>query len=124
MPFGDFVLDINATTPAVLISGCVGLTPMMSMLNSITSQQGQPRRVVFVHAARNGHVHALKHTLMRAVADNPSVSRVVFYEDVGENDQKGVDYDHVMLAGWIWQRLRIRLFFLMRITIFVVVGLL
>ncbi|KAJ5480210.1 hypothetical protein N7530_005719 [Penicillium desertorum] len=95
MPFGDFVLDINATTPAVLISGGVGLTPMMSMLKSIISQQGQTRRVVFIHAARNGRVHAMKNDLIQIVAENPSVSRMVFYEDAGENDVQGVDYDHV-----------------------------
>ncbi|CAG8027717.1 unnamed protein product [Penicillium nalgiovense] len=95
MPFGDFVLDINATTPAVLISGGVGLTPMMSMLKSIINQQGQARRVVFIHAARNGRVHAMKNDLIQIVAENPSVSRMVFYEDAAENDVQGVDYDRV-----------------------------
>lgn len=95
MPFGDFVLDINATTPAVLISGGVGLTPMMSMLKTIINQQGQARRVVFVHAARNGRVHAMKNDLIQIVAENPSVSRMVFYEDATESDVPGVDYDHV-----------------------------
>ncbi|KAJ5280479.1 hypothetical protein N7478_005851 [Penicillium angulare] len=95
MPFGDFVLDINATTPAVLISGGVGLTPMMSMLNTIISQQGQARKVVFVHAARNRHVHAMKDALERIVRENSSVRRVVFYEDVEESDREGVDYDYV-----------------------------
>jgi ferredoxin-NADP reductase/hemoglobin-like flavoprotein len=94
-PFGDFVLDINATTPAVLISGGVGLTPMMSMLKSIVDQQGQARKVVFIHAARNGHVHAMKEDLANIVAGNPSVSKAVFYEDASAQDKKGVDYDHV-----------------------------
>lgn len=94
MPFGDFVLDLNATTPAVLISGGVGLTPMMSMLKSIVSQQGQSRRVVFIHAARNGRVHAMKTDLNRIVAENPTVSRIVFYENATEDDTQGVDYDY------------------------------
>ncbi|KAJ5815603.1 hypothetical protein N7474_007380 [Penicillium riverlandense] len=95
MPFGDFVLDINATTPAVLISGGVGLTPMMSMLKSIVNQQGQSRQVMFIHAARNGRVHAMKHDLVRTVAENPSVSRLVFYEEATENDTQGLDYDYI-----------------------------
>ncbi|PYI24771.1 globin-like protein [Aspergillus violaceofuscus CBS 115571] len=94
MPSGDFVLDINATTPAVLISGGVGLTPMMSMLKSIVGQQGPSRRVVFIHAARNGRVHAMKTDLNQIVAENPMVSRIVFYEDAAEGDTRGVDYDH------------------------------
>jgi nitric oxide dioxygenase len=63
MPFGDFVLDINATTPVVFISGGVGLTPMMAMLKKIT-EEGKPRKVVFIPAARNSRVHAMKDTLI------------------------------------------------------------
>ncbi|KAJ5678831.1 flavohemoprotein [Penicillium macrosclerotiorum] len=95
MPFGDFVLDTNATTPAVLISGGVGLTPMMSMLKSIVDQQGQARQVVFIHAARNGRVHAMKDDLNQIVSHNPAVSRMVFYENVTDGEKQGVDYDYV-----------------------------
>lgn len=95
MPFGDFVLDINASTPAVLISGGVGLTPMMSMLKSIINQQGQGREVKFIHAARNGHVHAMKDDLVKIVSQNPNVSRMVFYEETAPEDKEGVDYDYV-----------------------------
>jgi ferredoxin-NADP reductase len=95
MPFGDFVLDINATTPAVLISGGVGLTPMMSMLKSIVQREGDARQVVFIHAARNGHVHSMKEDLSHIVAENPRVSRVVFYEEAAAKDKQGVDYDYV-----------------------------
>lgn len=98
MPFGDFVLDTNATTPVVLISGGVGLTPMMSMLKTIVNQQGQSRRVVFIHAARNGRVHAMKDDLARIVAENPSVTRFVFYEEATQDDTRGVDYDY---TGWV-----------------------
>ncbi|KAH7142176.1 globin-like protein [Dactylonectria macrodidyma] len=92
MPFGDFVLDINATTPVVLISGGVGLTPMMAMLKTIT-KEGTSRRVVFIHAARNSSVHAMKDTLIEIVRDNPQVTRLVYYERVEEDDTLGLDYD-------------------------------
>lgn len=95
MPFGDFVLDINATTPAVLISGGVGLTPMMAMLKTIVSREGQARDVKFIHAARNGRVHAMKDDLARIVAENPAVSKMMFYEEVAPEDRQGADYDYV-----------------------------
>ncbi|KAL2831448.1 globin-like protein [Aspergillus cavernicola] len=94
MPFGDFVLDVNATTPVVFMSGGVGLTPMMSMLKSVTSLSNS-RRAVFVHAVRNGSVHAMKDTLAQIMAENPQVSRAIFYEEVGLHDKEGVDYDYV-----------------------------
>ncbi|GJN68069.1 hypothetical protein PLIIFM63780_001753 [Purpureocillium lilacinum] len=93
-PFGDFVLDVNATTPAVLMSGGVGLTPMMAMLKTLV-EQAKERKVVFVHAARNSRVHAMKPTLSKIVAENPQVSRAVFYEQVTDGDKKGEDYDFV-----------------------------
>ncbi|PIG79788.1 flavohemoprotein [Aspergillus arachidicola] len=92
MPFGDFVLDVNATTPVVLISGGVGLTPMMSMLKTIVDQGGS-RRVVFIHAVRNGRVHAMKDRLAKIISENPQVQRAVFYEEVSKKDKQGVDYD-------------------------------
>ncbi len=92
-PFGDFTLDTNADTPVVLISGGVGITPMMSMLSNIVSHK-KDRRVVFVHAVRNGKVHAMKDYLAQVTAENPQVSRAVFYEEVGEKDRRDVDYDH------------------------------
>nr|KAK5431488.1 Nitric oxide oxidoreductase [Exophiala xenobiotica] len=76
MPFGDFTLDVDADTPVVLISGGVGITPMMSMLSTITWQRNK-RPVMFIHATRNGRV-----------------SRAIFYEEVDDSDTKGFNYDH------------------------------
>jgi nitric oxide dioxygenase len=92
-PYGDFTLDIDADTPVVLISGGVGLTPMMSMLSNIV-QHGRNRPVVFVHAVRNGKVHAMKEYLAYVIKENPQVSRAIFYEDVDPGDRQGVDYDY------------------------------
>src|SRR5690606_19850118 len=44
-PFGDFMLHDDRTTPAVLISGGVGITPMLSMLNTLVAR-GTPRKVL------------------------------------------------------------------------------
>jgi nitric oxide dioxygenase len=34
----------------------------------------------------------MKNDLIQIVAENPSVSRMVFYESAAENDVQGVDY--------------------------------
>eukprot|EP01113_Clastostelium_recurvatum_P001351 TRINITY_DN10553_c0_g2_i2.p1 TRINITY_DN10553_c0_g2~~TRINITY_DN10553_c0_g2_i2.p1 ORF type:complete len:448 (-),score=108.53 TRINITY_DN10553_c0_g2_i2:24-1367(-) len=90
-PFGDFYLDLDATTPVVLISGGVGLTPMISMLDTLT-QQGAKRKVMFVHAARNKRVHAMRKYLKDVVAKNSSfVSTSIWYEDTSDAIEN-VDY--------------------------------
>ncbi|MDQ2066021.1 2Fe-2S iron-sulfur cluster-binding protein [Xinfangfangia sp. CPCC 101601] len=57
-PRGEFVLDEQSDRPVVLLSGGVGLTPMVSMLHALA--QRSERRALFVHACENGDVHALR----------------------------------------------------------------
>jgi nitric oxide dioxygenase len=72
MPYGDLTL-----IPVVLISGGVGLTPMMSMLNSLV-KQGAKRDIIFIHAVRGGDVHAMKDHLSQIIKDNPMCRRWSF----------------------------------------------
>jgi nitric oxide dioxygenase len=91
-PFGDFVIDLTAATPVVLISGGVGLTPLISMMKTVLKQSD--REVVFVHGARNGSVHAMKDRV-KAVADtNRRLTSLVFYDAPLEDDEQGYDYDY------------------------------
>ncbi len=56
-PAGDFVLNTEESNPIALISGGVGLTPMMSMLETLERAQST-RKITFIHSARNESVHA------------------------------------------------------------------
>ncbi|SFD98378.1 nitric oxide dioxygenase [Paenibacillus catalpae] len=58
-PAGHFTLDLKDARPVVLISGGVGLTPMVSMLNTLADTKSD-RQVTFIHAAQSGDFHALK----------------------------------------------------------------
>lgn len=58
-PAGEFTLDREDTRPVVFLSGGVGLTPLVSMLHTVVETQ-PARKVTFIHAARNGDVHAMK----------------------------------------------------------------
>jgi len=91
-PMGDFTLERKKSTPVVLMSGGVGVTPMISMLSTLLAD-GSERSVSFVHACRNGRVHAFREWLNETVAAHPNVKRVVFYEAVDAADRQGVDYD-------------------------------
>ncbi|MFK5595910.1 NO-inducible flavohemoprotein [Methylobacterium sp. HMF5984] len=57
-PAGDFFLDRGTDGPVVLVSGGVGLTPMISMLETI-AETSPERPTWFVHGALNGRVHAM-----------------------------------------------------------------
>jgi nitric oxide dioxygenase len=91
-PHGTFHVDVAATTPVVLISGGVGLTPMISMLNRVLQSPG--RDVVFVHGARNSAVHAMKDHLQQTVQQRPDFKAIIFYNEPLPADQQGKDYDY------------------------------
>lgn len=83
-PSGTFVLDEISTRPVLLFSGGVGLTPMVSMLHTLSQQPG--RTVHFVHACENGAVHALREEVL-ALADKRSGIAVHFcYRNPGADD--------------------------------------
>jgi nitric oxide dioxygenase len=91
-PYGNFYIDVNAGTPVVLISGGVGLTPMISMLNRVLQSPG--RDVVFVHGARNSAVHAMKDHLQQTAQQFPKFKTFIFYNEPLPQDQQGRDYDY------------------------------
>jgi nitric oxide dioxygenase len=90
-PFGDFYIDVNASTPVVLISGGVGLTPLISMLSTVLPNQD--RQIVFVHGARHGGVHAMKDYLREATEQHPRLKSFIFYDEPAADDVLGKDYD-------------------------------
>ena len=77
-PFGPFHVDMDATTPVVLISGGVGLTPLVSMLKAVL--KNTDREVVFVHGARNGACTPMKERLKASADTNRRLTSIVFYD--------------------------------------------
>lgn len=90
-PGGDFFLDTEKDTPVVLLSGGVGLTPMVSMLNTV-AELNPEKEVTFIHAAQNGKVHALKEEVA-ATAAKAKVNSVVFYDQPTEEDRQNNSFD-------------------------------
>ena len=58
-PNGKFALDVQKSSPAVLISNGVGITPMISMAKAV-AQENPQRHIWFLHGARHGEYHALR----------------------------------------------------------------
>jgi nitric oxide dioxygenase len=97
-PAGDFVLNTEKNTPVVLLSGGVGLTPMLSMLKTVVEVQPE-RKVSFIHAAANSKVHALKEEVA-SLSSLENVTSFVFYDAPTEEDRKNNRFD---VEGYITQ---------------------
>jgi nitric oxide dioxygenase len=100
-PAGDFILDTEKNSPVVLLSGGVGLTPMVSMLNTLVEKQPE-REVTFIHAAANGNLHALRDEVAE-VSKKGIVKTVVFYDSPTEEDRlkEHFDVEGYVTKEWI-----------------------
>ena len=91
-PNGKFYLDVEKSTPAVLISNGVGITPMVSMAKACTVENPN-REVYFVHGARNGKSHAFQQEVMTLAAQNSNLK--VHYRYSRPQDGDGGNYNSV-----------------------------
>jgi nitric oxide dioxygenase len=97
-PTGEFFLADERARPLVLMSGGVGQTPMMSMLQTIAAETQAPA-VQFVHGTQSGATHALGHEARALAATSAGrITVATFYEAPRVIDEKGRDYD---IAGRI-----------------------
>ncbi|MDU2243096.1 MAG: NO-inducible flavohemoprotein [Paenibacillus sp.] len=88
-PAGDFTLDQSQNLPLVLLSGGVGLTPMVSMLET-ELQNGAKREIVYVHAARSAKHHAMREHIAELARKHDNLRAYTVYEtpETGESSDK------------------------------------
>lgn len=80
-PAGDFVLA-EGDKPLVLISGGVGITPTLAMLDAALKSQ---RPVHFIHFARNRSVHAFRAAIEARQARHSQLQRFYVYDEHGND---------------------------------------
>ncbi|HLR15656.1 MAG TPA: NO-inducible flavohemoprotein [Bacillota bacterium] len=83
-PAGTFTLE-KGDHPVALISGGVGITPMLSMLESL-AQEESPREISFLHAAQNEGVHAFHLNVEEWTKHLPN-ARYIYGYDRAENSE-------------------------------------
>ncbi len=76
-PCGDFTLRKN-NKPLVLLTGGVGITPAISMLNV---EAGSGRDVRFIHAALNSQTHAFREHVDQLAASHQHISPLYIYSE-------------------------------------------
>jgi nitric oxide dioxygenase len=81
-PCGQFTLDPTQMTGRViaLISGGIGITPLMSMLKSLAHHR-VAAPTYFIHAARNSRYHAFGDEARRIAAECPNVRLHFRYDE-------------------------------------------
>ncbi|MFB4162872.1 NO-inducible flavohemoprotein [Alteribacillus sp. JSM 102045] len=82
-PAGDFYLQ-PTNRPVVLISGGVGITPLMSMFNKLLEEKNRP--VTFIQAAQNRAQHAMHAHTTKAADEHEKVSYHVCYDALTKKD--------------------------------------
>jgi uncharacterized protein len=90
-PGGNFYLDLNTMTPIVLIAAGVGITPFLSMINSII-KANSGHEVWLFFGVRNKAHHFMKQHLEDLAHINKKFHFIVLYSRPEKTDILGEDY--------------------------------
>lgn len=98
---GEFYVDPTDATkegvPAVLISGGVGATPLLAILESLVPGEGRPkpvaRPVTWIHGSRSSGEQPFAEEVRKIVKGSGNVASHVFLQTVGEQDKEGETYN-------------------------------
>lgn len=98
-PCGDMGVVENSK-PLVLVTAGVGITPAMSILESVV-RSGRP--VAFLHAAENSRVHAFRARIEELAAEHDHLTHGFFYSQpiVGDQPNHVGRLDRELLARYL-----------------------
>ena len=97
-PYVHFHLVEDKPVPIALIGGGIGITPMLSILNTVL-KRGIKREVWLYYGVRNGSEHVMKEHLQALAGKLDNFHLHVCYSDPQEIDKAGVDYEHTGRVG-------------------------
>ncbi|CAG8888961.1 unnamed protein product [Penicillium nalgiovense] len=93
-PRGEFFLTSEQSTrPLVLLSAGVGITPMMSILNTIVASSID-RKVHFIHGSRTTKARAFQDYVQGLAKQHRNIQVTFFTVQPSDEDTKGVTYHH------------------------------
>lgn len=100
-PAGDFTIRTK-DKPIVLLSGGVGITPMMSMFNTLIETEPN-REITFIHANANSKVHAMREHVENMENKHPNVTSYICYSHPTDEDkaEKRFDKEGFVELDWL-----------------------
>ncbi|MDT0575854.1 NO-inducible flavohemoprotein [Croceicoccus sp. F390] len=100
-PAGEFFLSGASERPVVLLSGGVGLTPMIPMLETLAASK-DTAPVQYIHGTHDSNTHAMRDQVRQIAATNPALSIVDFHQTPLADETAGTDYDHAGIITGEW----------------------
>ncbi|WP_286778713.1 MULTISPECIES: NO-inducible flavohemoprotein [Sphingobacterium] len=91
-PTGSFQL-VESDKPHVFISGGVGQTPLMAMLEHLADKK-EDKPITWIHGCRNPDLHAFKERVKTLESQHQNMTSFSFYDEA-----QGMDTD--ALEGWV-----------------------
>lgn len=92
-PGGRFFLDVEVNRPVVLISGGIGITPMLAMARYLTHVKDN-REIYFFFGCRNSVDHMFRDEVIELQKANPNMRLHICYSRPLEKDVRGETYSH------------------------------
>ena len=100
-PAGEFVLADQPQRPVVLLSGGVGLTPMVAMLETLVAQNAQVP-VHYIHGTHDRNTHAMRDHVRGLAAGRDNIRITDFHQTPLPGEAAGRDYDMEGLITEEW----------------------
>ncbi|MGL3820709.1 NO-inducible flavohemoprotein [Sphingopyxis sp. R3-92] len=100
-PAGEFFLPDRPQRPVVLLSGGVGLTPMVAMLEAII-ESGSDVPVHYIHGTHDRETHAMRAHVRALAALSPAARITDFHQTPLAGEVEGQDYDRAGLISEQW----------------------
>jgi len=91
-PAGEFFLAEHVERPVVLLSGGVGLTPMVAMLEALVAR-GAEVPVHYIHGTHDRTTHAMRDHVRQLAAESAQVVVTDFHQTPLADEAVGSDFD-------------------------------
>lgn len=100
-PAGEFFLAEHPERPVVLLSGGVGLTPMVAMLETIAARH-KDVQTYYIHGTHDRETHAMRDHVRTIAANAAAIEVVDFHQTPLSGEVAGKDYDHAGIITDEW----------------------